>query len=164
MSDFVRALNLIKTKRDHTWLTPSQQKALAALERALKIPCTVNLFGAAGTGKTFLAWTLANNLGYAYFSHLEHFMTADWPNSGIVVDNCRPERKAHREMLKELSFRNIRHAVLVSRQLIRDYTHYVELNLTPDDQTKAWDNLAAIGIFRESKQVPNLWHLVNPYL
>lgn len=164
MSDFVRALNSIKTRRNTTWLTPSQQETLTALQRTLKVPCTVNLFGPAGTGKTFLAWTLADDLGYAYFSHLEHLVTKDLLETDIVLDNCRPEREAHRSVLKELSFRNVRHAVLVSRQLIRDYTHYVELRLTPDDQAKVWDNLTTIGLFRATEQVPNLWHLVNPHL
>lgn len=164
MSDFVRGLNLIKTRRDSDWLTPSQEEALAALQKTLRIPCTVNLFGPAGTGKTFLAWTLADHLGYVYFSHIEDFVTEDWSGPGIIVDNCRPERRVHRDILKELSFRNVRYAVLVSRQLVRDYTHYVELELTPNDRTKAWDNLTRIGLFRENEQASNLWQLINPFL
>ncbi|MBC8263376.1 MAG: hypothetical protein H8E47_04545 [Anaerolineales bacterium] len=165
MSDLIRALNLIKTRRDPAWLTVSQQKALAALQEALRVPCTVNLFGATGVGKTFLAWTLADELGYTYFPHLDHFeRIEDLHTTGVVLDNCRPDRRTHRHTLKTLSFQNVRYAVLITRQMIQDYTHYVELALTPADRTKAWDNLATLGIFREAKELPNLWHLVNPHL
>lgn len=165
MSDFVRTLNLIKTHRNLAWLTPSQTDALVALQRTLRVPCSVNLFGLAGSGKTFLAWILANEMGYTYFPHFVYLQQReDLPEAGIIVDNCGPERKAHRNVLKVLSFRNVRHAVLISRQLIRDYTHYVELELTPKDQAHAWHNLTTIGLFREAGDVPNLWHLVNSYL
>lgn len=165
MSDFIRALNLIKTRRTPTWLTASQQEALAALQEALRVLGTVNLCGAAGVGKTFLAWTLADELGYTYYPHINRLeQVEDLHTVGVILDNCRPERQAHRNMLKELRFRNVRHAVLITRPIIRDYTHYVKLRLTPDDQAKVWNNLTALGLFREINEVPNLWHLVNPHL
>lgn len=165
MSDFIRAMNLLKIHRASGWLTFSQKDALLALQRTLRVPCSVNLFGSAGTGKTFLAWILAAEMDFAYFPHLRHLQkTHDLPETGIIVDNCAPERKAHRNVLKVLSFRDVSHAVLISRQPIRDYTHYVALELTPRDQAHVWHNLMTIGIFRETDIVPNLWHLLNPHL
>ena len=165
MSDLIRTMNLIKTRRDPTWLTNSQREALAALREALRVPGTINLFGTAGVGKTFLAWTLADELGYTYFPHLDHFeRVEDLHTTGIILDNCRPDRQTHRHTLKTLSFQNVRYAVLVTRQMIQDYTHYVELVLTPDDRAKTWENLTTLGIFREGKELPNLWHVVNPHL
>ena len=165
MSDFIRILNLIKTRRDPTWLTTSQQEALLALRKALQIPGTVNLCGIAGVGKTFLAWILADELGYTYFPHIDRFMQSGGSlTDGVIVDNCQPERQIHRNTLKLLRFRNVRHTVLISRQLIRDYTHYVELRLTPDDQAKVWQTLTALGLFQEITEAPNLWHLLNPRL
>ena len=165
MSDFIRTLNLIKTQRDLTWLAPSQQDALTELREALRMPGTVNLFGMAGVGKTFLAWTLANELDYTYLAHISHFeQVEDLYTKGVVLDNCLPKRQFHRNMLKAISFRNVSCAVLVTRQMIQDYTRYVELRLTPSDQAKVWDNLATLGIFRKVNQAPNLWHVVNPHL
>jgi len=165
VSDLIRTLNLIKTQRDLAWLTVSQREALTALQEALRVPGTVNLFGATGVGKTFLAWTLADELGYIYFPHLDHFeRVEDLHTTGIILDNCCPDRQTHRHTLKTLSFQNVRYAVLITRQMIQDYTHYVELVLTPDDRAKAWENLTTLGIFREGKELPNLWHVVNPHL
>jgi hypothetical protein len=165
VSDFVRALNSIKASRHVTWLTPSQGEALVALQRALRVPCSVNLFGPAGTGKTFLAWILTDEMGYAYFPHISYLEKIEVvPDTGIIVDNCGPERNVHRHTLRTLSFRNVRYSVLISRQSIRDYTHYVELGLTLEDQTHIWHNLMSIRLFRETDDVPNLWHLLNPHL
>ncbi len=165
VSDLIRTMNLIKTRRDLAWLTVSQQEALTALQETLRVPGTVNLFGAMGVGKTFLAWTLADELGYTYFPHLDHFeRVEDLHMTGVILDNCRPDRQTHRHTLKTLSFQNVRYAVLITRQMIQDYTHYVELALTPDDRAKASKNLATLGTFREGKELPNLWHVVNPHL
>ena len=165
MGDLIRVLNLIKTRRNPTWLTASQQEALTALREALRIPGTVNLCGAAGVGKTFLAWTLSDELGYTYLPHINRLeQVEDLHTTGVILDNCRPERQAHRNTLKVLRFRNVRHAVLITRQMIDDYTHYVELRLTPADQVKVQGNLTTIGLFREINEAPNLWHLVNPHM
>lgn len=165
MSDFVRTLNLIKTRRNPTWLTPSQQEALAKLREALRAPGTVNLCGTAGVGKTFLAWTLADELGYVYFPHINRLeQSEDLHTTSVILDNCRPERQFHRDMLKELRFRSVRYAVLITRQIIHDYTRYVELSLTPADQDKVWNNLTTVGIFQKRTESPNLWYLVNSYL
>lgn len=165
MSDFIRALNLIKKQRNLTWLTASQQGAMAALQEALRVPGTVNLCGAAGVGKTFLAWTLADELSYTYFPHINRLeQVEDLHTTGVILDNCPPERQAHRNTLKTLRFRNVHYAVLITRQVIHDYTHYVELRLTPADQAKVQGNLTTLGLFREINETPNLWYLVNPHL
>ena len=165
MSDLIRTLNVIKTRRDSSWLADSQQRALAELKEALRAPGTVNLCGPIGGGKTFLAWTLADELGYIYFSHLRYFEQADDVDAaGVILDNGWSKRRFHREALKMLRFRGVRHAVFVTRQLIQDYTHYVELRLTEADVTQVRDNLASVGIFHLATETPSLWHLINPYL
>ena len=165
MSEFIRTLNLIKTRRDIEWLTPSQVKALAALKEALRAPGTVNLCSPAGAGKTFLTWVLADHLGYAYFPHLKHFTQAEEIRaSGVIIDNGKPDRQSHRNALKALQFQNMTRAVLVTRELIRDYTHYVELSLSLEDQEKVRHNLASVGHITPDAKAFNLWYLINPYL
>ena len=165
MSDFVRNLNHIKTKRRLEWLTLSQKEAFTAVTKALQIPNTVNLFGREGVGKTFLAWILADKLGYTYLTHpgrleqLDHLET-----DGIILDNCQSSRQVHREMLKTVRFRQIYHAIFITRQMISDYTHYEELKLTSIDQKQVQQNLAGMGMVTAVTQQPNLWHLVNPHL
>ena len=162
MSEIIRALNLIKLHRDASWLTDSQQQALLDVKEALRIPGTVNLCGPKGVGKTFLAWNLADELNYVYFPHLSYFMQVENLNtSGIVLDNCQPRRQAHREVLKTLRSQGTRHAVLITRQLIQDYTHYVDLGLTEADIDKVQGNLATINLIPKESQVSNYWHLIN---
>lgn len=165
MSEFIRTLNLIKAKRSATWLTDSQQAALAALRNILRIPCAVNLYGASGVGKTFLGWHLADEFRYAYFPHLDLFVKTEHMDApGVVVDNCRPDRQHHRETLKMLGFRGIHHSILISREPIRDYVHCVELGLTANDITRVRDNLMTIGISRDVQAPGHLLYLVNPGL
>lgn len=165
MSLFIRTLNQIKIHRQATWLTPSQQESLAQLKAGLRVPGTVNLCGPTGVGKTFLGWILAEELSYSYFTHFSHFQQVERVDtSGVIIDNCQSDRQTHRTMLKALNFRHINFAVLISRQLIYDYTYFVELSLTPVDQTKVWDNLITIGYYGKTTETPNLWLLVNPHL
>ena len=162
MSDFIRHLNLIKTRRTQAWLTPSQQIALARLQKVLPVPGTVNLFGGIGSGKTFLAWFLAEQLTGMYLTHPDALKEIEEVDTAVLIlDNCQAERQAHRELLKELQFRQVRHAVLITRQLIHDYTHYVELALTSTDLQYAHKNLSTLGLGSTSADPSNLWHLVN---
>ncbi len=165
MSDFVRTLNLIKTHRSAEWLTPSQEQALTALKEALRVPGTVNLCGPAGVGKTFLAWTMVDEWGYAYFPHLKHFVQLESVlASGVIIDNVDPGRQFHRNLLKVLQFEDVKRAVLITRELIRDYTHYVELSPLSGDREIVCNNLISVGVLISNSRVPSLWHLVNPSL
>lgn len=165
MSEFIRLLNQIKTHRTETWLTPSQVEATAALRESLRIPGTVNLFGSAGVGKTFLGWSLAETAGYTYLPHVDHL--ADFQGTeaeGLIIDNCPSKRTMHRDICKHLGFKDVRHTVLITRQMVDDYTPYVELKLNEQDWNKVIENLGSVGVFRDSTSASNLWQLLNPYL
>lgn len=165
MSELIRNLNLIKRHRTPEWLTSSQVTAMGYLQKALAVPGTVNLYGAAGVGKTFLGWQLADSAGYAYVPDHSGLGELDLGGIiGLIVDNCPPNRSAHREIQKLLQFRNIRRAVLISRQLIDDYTSYVQLNLDEQDVHHVVSNLMRVGMARQAHGVANLWQLLNPYL
>lgn len=163
MSQFIRHLNQIKSKRTVEWLTPSQQAALSSIRNALRIPATVNLFGRAGVGKTFLGWTLASELDFAYLPQPDLINTVNGTEyDGVILDNCRAERQAHRELLKTLRFQDVGRAVIITRQTVQDYTHFVELHLTTSDILTAQQNLTGAGVLSIHRyEVPNLWYLVN---
>lgn len=166
MSQFVRHLNQIKSNRIPEWLTPSQQEAFFKVKTALRTPSTVNLFGRVGVGKTFLGWTLAHELNFFYLSDpvLIKTITSN-QYSGLILDNCRADRQTHRELLKILQFQNINKAVFISRQMIKDYTQFVELNLTDSDIFTVEQNLIDAGVLSLTQDdVPNLWYLVNSSL
>lgn len=165
MSEFIRTLNAIKKHRNIEWLTTSQSQTFAVLKKMLRAPGTVNLCGPAGAGKTFLTWVLADELNYAYFPCLKQFLQAEKVIvPGVIVDNNQPDRRSHRSVLKALQFSDVTHAVLVTRELIDDYTHYAELRFSAEDWEKICHNLSSIGCFSPKELVPNAWYLVNPYL
>jgi hypothetical protein len=165
MSRFVRTLNVIKTHRSAEWLTPSQAGALLALKEVMRVPGTVNLCGPAGVGKTFLAWVLADTSDYAYFPHLTSLSrVASAATPGVIIDNADPGRLAHRNVLKVLQFEEIRRAVVITRQLVQDYTYYVELSITEEDWDAVCDNLKSVGCPISGSRFRNLWYLVNPSL
>lgn len=165
MSKFIRTLNLVKAHRSAKWLTPSQAQALIAIKEVLRVPATANLCGPAGVGKTFLAWVLADAWGYAYFPCLADFSQAKGIAApGVIIDNVGPSRLSHRSVLKALQLENMKRAVVITRQLIQDYTYYTELSLTEEDWDAVCDNLASVGCLVSESRLRNLWHLVNPTL
>lgn len=164
MSELIRLLNSIKIQRSSSWLTPSQRGALTTIHGILRIPQIVNLCGPIGSGKTFLAWQLADELNYEYLSHPSLLQQTDLlAVKGLVIDNCRHDRQFHRDVLKMLQMDRVLRSIIVTRQPIRDYVRYVELGLSSSDQSKVCENLLTIGCFREPG-VSDLWQLVNPYL
>ncbi len=166
MSEFIRRLNAIKTRWDPAWLTPSQQQCLIELQAALRVPGSVNLFGKHGVGKTFLAWVLARESDLIYFPHLALLEQAENTNAdGVIIDNCLPGRIEHREVLKLLRFRGIKRSILITTELIHDYTYQSELILTPADLQKVRDNLETVGIYVDAfAEGWDLWRLLNPFL
>lgn len=164
MSEFVRISNAIKIHRNGSWLTPSQRSADTAIRGMLRIPQSVNLFGPVGCGKTFLAWHLADELGFVYLSSPSQLTQVEALGSqGLVIDNCHSDRWAHRDILKSLQMQHILRAIFITHRIIRDYTQSLELKLGVPDLDKVCENLATIGVFR-GPDAPNLWYLVNPYL
>lgn len=166
MSQFVHRLNQIKSNRTPEWLTPSQLEVFFKVKTALCVPSTINLFGRTGVGKTFLGWALAYELNFFYLPDpaLVKTITSN-QYSGIILDNCRADRQTHRELLKILQFQNINKAMFISRQMIKDYTQFVELNLTDSDILAVRENLTDVGMLPLTEDdVPNLWYLVNSSL
>lgn len=164
MSELIRILNSIKLHRSSSWLTPSQRSASATIQEMLRIPQFVNLCGSPGSGKTFLAWHLADELDYDYLFHPSLLHQTDLSAiKGLVIDNCRHDRLSHRNVLRAMQLSHVLRAILVTRHLVQDYVRYVELKLDSADQSKVCENLFMIGCVRESG-APHLWYLVNPYL
>jgi hypothetical protein len=165
MSVLIRNLNLIKSHRSHSWLSPSQTTALHEIQKALRVPGHINLWGGVGVGKTFLAWCLADELSLVYYPHLSIFIAAEQKDQpGVILDNCPHNRTAHREILSILRFQGISYAVIISRQLVRDYTYHCELLLTTEDILQIRSNLVSAGVSLTQNNVSNLWQLITPNL
>ncbi len=120
MSQLLSLTNHLKAQANLNLLTPGQQQALAELESRWQFPDRLNLAGPPGSGKTFLAWTLARQ-------HQAHFYAAPrqlglepppYPLD-VVIDNAPTEEKEVRRLLAELQLRQTRRLLLITRQPIR---------------------------------------------
>jgi hypothetical protein len=166
MSQFIRHLNQIKKKRAVEWLTPSQQVACSSIKATMRIPTTVNLFGHPGVGKTFLSWTIASELDFTYLPHPDLIsIISNAKHNGVIVDNCQADRQTHRKILKMMRFHNVDRVIIITRQIIKDYTQFVELKLTQPDIVTVQQNLVTIGVLPANiADTPTLWYLVNSSL
>lgn len=165
MSAYIRRLNAIKKACQSSWLTKSQKAALEMLVELSRAPGTVNLVGGVGVGKTFLAWLAARELNYQYVACPQQLTKLHGPPpKGIIVDNCHFTRTSHRELIKVVLSRQVPRAVFISRRIIQDYTHYVELSLTLADQSQVIWNLSSIGITVYDYEYENLWSIVSTNL
>lgn len=128
----------------------------------LQLPGHVNLYGSIGVGKTFLAWFIAEQLGYLYLPYPTKLAESDGPSpNGVVIDNCSSQRSIHRELLKELAFCGINRSLLVTRTMLQDYSPFVQLALTDEDQIQVRLNVGRIGCVLAAENTGNLWSLIN---
>lgn len=135
---------------------------MAQVTQLLRFPGHINLYGSFGVGKTFLTWFVAEQLGYLYLPHPTKLVASDNLSlAGVVIDNCSSQRSAHRELLKELSFFGINRSLLITRTMFQDYSYFVHLSLTDEDQLQVRLNVARIGCMLAAENTGNLWSLIN---
>lgn len=100
MSRMLALLNKLKLQSQPDWLTDTQRSAFEAVCDLLRFPETVNLYGPAGSGKTFLAWTLSRTLELPYFpgpAALDE--RSERPTPRAIVDNATAGERAVRDLL-----------------------------------------------------------------
>lgn len=115
MSRLLVLLNRLKVEARRDWLTDSQLIALAEIERAWRFPERVNLHGPSGTGKTFLAWSLARSSSAAYYpSPRTYYASAAQEQTRVVIDNAPDDARAMRHLLGELQIHNARTALIIT--------------------------------------------------
>jgi MoxR-like ATPase len=97
MSLFTTWINLIKERATEAWLTEHQREAYEAILNRWRTADFVNLYGAQGSGKSFIARLLANAHDYAYVQALTQ---APAQAAQVVLDDAqynrtmRPEARA----------------------------------------------------------------------
>ena len=118
MSQLLTLLNRLKAEARLERLTVSQQTAWHNIQQQLRFPERINLYGAAGSGKTFLAWALANEQNAAYFVSPEVLFQSNFMNESsqlIIVDNGVSDTGELRRLLAELQMRNGRSTLIITR-------------------------------------------------
>ena len=111
MSDTLEAC--IRDRLDIEWLTPSQKAVWEAVQRFDGPPHRViNIYGAEGTGKTFLGWLLERG---------DHSTYRIWPDkrepllARLTLDDIVPDRATSRGVRPLVDAYHIQQVILLSR-------------------------------------------------
>lgn len=126
MSLYVEWINCIKERADASWLTEHQQEVYERLLSHWHNQPFVNLYGASGSGKTFIARLLAKTHNYIYTQDLQE-VPENTPN--VVLDNAEYTRML-RPLARSLDLGRV---VLLTRQRITEAMPCVQLELTEKD-------------------------------
>lgn len=166
MSQLLTLLNRLKAEARVERLTDSQQTVWHSIQQQLRFPERINLFGTVGSGKTFLAWALANDQNAVYFVSPEALFRSNFINESsqlIIVDNGVIDTVELRRLLAELQMRNGRSALIITRHPNQIGLPLVHLPLpTSQDITIAYRNLSLL----EKYALPpltegNMWQIVK---
>jgi hypothetical protein len=127
MSLYVEWLNLIKLKADNSWLTISQAPVYNAILTNWMNQPFINLYGAHGSGKSFIARLLSSKNQYTYSSSLEEVPEG---STNIVIDDASYSRSM-RTIARE---RQLTRIILITVLQITEAMPHVELMLTEKDR------------------------------
>lgn len=132
---------LLKLAEIGETLTSSQQVVGRFLRREIRDhQQRIDLWGAPGVGKTFLAHHLHHCADGLYFSSVETCShTEVSPNSVVIVDNAPHDRSSARSIFGDVLWAGASSVVLVTRQPIDDAVRTVELGLTIQELAQVED-------------------------
>ena len=169
MSQLLALLNRLKAEAHLERLTGSQQLAWRLVQQHLRFPERVNLYGASGSGKTFLAWALAHEQDASLFASPEGLFQSDFVNDPprlVIVDNCVSDSTELRHLLAELQMRNGRSALLITRQPSQLGLPLIHLPLpTSQDITVTYHNLSLLEHYALAPLAEgNLWQVIHSTL
>jgi len=122
----------IRDRLSLEWLTPSQAQVWEALHRFDGPPHRViNVYGAEGTGKTFLAWLLERE-GYATYGLWSKRPRPVLPR--LSLDNAPSDRLAARDIRPLVDQLGLEQILLFSRVKVDEaFMPALELVVSPDD-------------------------------
>jgi hypothetical protein len=164
MSMLVHHLNTIKQFCTVEWMTPSQQHAWIALQERLKLGDVVNLYGPAGSGKTFLSWLLVKEQKAAYALTRSALPMTEATSSLVIIDNQQAGRDAFRALLTHLRGQQRQQAVIITRTAIPDDCYKAALHFTAEDRLCVQQRLSSLVPDLLFRTGGTLHHLINPDL
>ena len=133
--------NLLQLAKTIGTLTPSQITARDTVLNAVKVwENRINLWGAPGTGKTFLAHYLHHQVGFAYFSDPTRCDAQLPQDSVVVIDSAPYTRQEARRLYDRIrwgkrDYTGPMNVILITRKPINDAVCQIELPLTDADIT-----------------------------
>jgi hypothetical protein len=159
VSEFAKTVQLIRAHLSESWLTDSQSKVWMQLNSFMGPPYyVVNIYGAAGAGKTFLGWLLEKQ-GRGVYATADSPPWQTWQGQPLVVlDDHDSSRRAVRSLRSELQLWNVGQAIVITRQRAQDDIPCLHLEVTERDI-----QIAKATLYRELEVIipegdhRNLW-------
>lgn len=169
MSQLLTLLNRLKNEARLDWLTDSQRVVWNALQHQFRFPERVNLYGSGGTGKTFLAWSLAHEKNAVFFASPFALAQSDFVNDSaslVIIDNGASETGELRHLLAELQMRNGRYTLIITRQPNQIGLPLIHLPPpTSQDNTIVYHNLSLLEHYALPPLTKgNLWQIIHSTL
>lgn len=167
MSRMLSLLNRIKAEANRDFLTSSQLTALQEIERLWRFPERVNLWGPPGCGKTTVGWVVGQCLSAnVYSSPCALHERAQYGEHRVVVDNVPYDQTALRTVLAEIQLKNIRTALLITRQPNRLGLPTIALpQPSTEDIDVLYRNLSLMEHYALSPlRCGNLWNIIHSVL
>ncbi len=132
-----KVLNGLKSKASSEWLTPTQAQVFEKLTSHYLSHAMLNVYGPAGSGKTFLAWVLAAEAGYTYSSSLS---PETWGVKTVLdVGSLGREEARHARSMMMLS--GARRMVVLTRCRVPDDIVALGIEVTDEDLRVVKNNL-----------------------
>lgn len=122
----------IRDRLNIGWLTPSQKHVWEEIQRFDgPLHRVINIYGASGTGKTFLGW-LMDRLNYATYSTGPESPKPLLPR--LILDDTSPERSFTRRLRSLVDQYHIQQLILLSQQRVDELAMPAfELRVTQED-------------------------------
>ena len=167
MSEWLRLVNDLKCRSPVDLFTDTQRRAWQALIDLLKFPQQVNLYGPIGSGKTFVAWGVAQSLDAIHLSVPKSLDDCRSVVEIVLVDNAPFYEYDARRLIARCNLIGARSAVLITCEPITMPMRRIELPLpTIEEVTYVARSLSRLGYFQSSQplQNPNFWDILQSFV
>lgn len=169
MSQWLKMVSDLKRRSPKSsYFTENQRTVFEQICDWLSIPERVNLYGDFGTGKTFVAWGLAEELDYVeHLSNASEFDTFDNSPTAILIDNAPHSEYRVRKIMARSNLLTIESIVFITRRPVAMQMRKIELPLPSEKEIREIENtLARLG-FSATKYNPekvNLWNVLSAHI
>lgn len=169
MSEWLRLVNEMKRRAPQEYFTPTQRSVYDALVERLQFPNQrINLYGATGTGKTYVAWGLVRALEAVHVpvaSRLREFDGRQMPI--LILDNAPTYEDEERSLLADAALMDAGSVVFITQKPTALKMRQIQLDLpTPDDLRQIARTFGRLGFYEVTAlpPSPNLWQLLQCYV
>ena len=169
MSTWLRLVNEMKRRAPQEHFTQTQRAAYDRMVDRLQFPHQrINLYGAPGTGKTYLAWGLVRALDAAHVPVMSRLRERDGqPLPILILDNAPTYEDEIRSLLADAELMDAGSVVFITHRPTALRMQYIHLTRpTPDDIRQIGRTFGRLGFYEGSQppESPDLWQLLQCYV